>query len=105
MVNDDDDVKMILLHGGSFFSSGNDLGAFADAFKNKESPAKMLEKADYGVNTVLTGMLLNMSKCNKPIVTVVRGGSVGIGFTMLSHSTFVYCSPDAYFKTPFMGSG
>lgn len=65
----------------------------------------MLEKADYGVNKVLTGMLINMSKCNKPIVTVVRGGCIGIGFTMLSHSTFLYCSPDAYFKTPFMESG
>ena len=57
-LNENDDIKIILLHGGSFFSSGNDLGAFADAFKNKESPAKMLERADYGVNKVLTGMLI-----------------------------------------------
>lgn len=32
MANENEDIKVILLHGGRFFSSGNDLGAFADAF-------------------------------------------------------------------------
>ena len=53
----------------------------------------------------MVNMILAMNKCTKPIVAVVRGGAIGIGFTMLAHATFVYCSPDAYFKTPFMESG
>jgi enoyl-CoA hydratase/carnithine racemase len=30
---ENEDIKVILLHGGSYFSSGNDLGAFAAAAK------------------------------------------------------------------------
>ena len=40
----------------------------------------------------------------KPIVAVVRGGCVGISFTILGLYDFVFCSPDAYFKAPFMSS-
>ena len=40
----------------------------------------------------------------KPIVAVVRGGAVGIAFTTLSLVDFIYCSPDAVFKAPFMAS-
>ena len=40
----------------------------------------------------------------KPLIAVVRGGCVGIGFTHLGLFDFVYCSPDAYFMTPFMQS-
>ena len=38
----------------------------------------------------------------KPIVGLVRGGAIGIGFTSTAHFDFIYCSPDAYFSTPFM---
>ena len=48
--------------------------------------------------------LMTLATCNKPIVTVVRGCAIGIGFTMSAHSTFMYCSPDAKFNTPFMKS-
>lgn len=40
----------------------------------------------------------------KPIVGVVRGGSMGISFTHLSLFDFIYCGEDAFFQTPFMKS-
>jgi enoyl-CoA hydratase/carnithine racemase len=38
MADENDEIKVILLHGGKFFSSGNDLSAFADAFSGKVKP-------------------------------------------------------------------
>mmetsp|Transcript_18706 Transcript_18706/g.25854 ORF Transcript_18706/g.25854 Transcript_18706/m.25854 type:complete len:86 (-) Transcript_18706:344-601(-) len=43
-------------------------------------------------------------ECEKPIVAVVRGASVGIGFTPMSFCDFVYVTPNAMFSAPFMGS-
>lgn len=107
LINDaqeNEDIKVILLHGGRFFSSGNDLGGFTDAIKRGDM-TDYLKIAEKGVNVVLVDMLLAMSQSRKPIVAVVRGGAIGIGFTMLAHAHFVYCSPEAIFKTPFMESG
>ena len=53
----------------------------------------------------MVDMLLALNACKKPIVAVVRGGSIGIGYTLLNHVTMIYCSPDATFKVPFMESG
>lgn len=50
-------------------------------------------------------MLMTMQFSKKPIVAVVRGGAMGIGFTLLSHCTLVYVAPDVKLKTPFMESG
>jgi enoyl-CoA hydratase/carnithine racemase len=105
MANDNDEIKVILIHGGRFYSSGNDLSAFAEAFSKKIDPVEMFATADHAVNVVMVDMILAMNKCTKPIVAMVRGGAIGIGFTMLAHSTFLYCSPDAFFMTPFMKSG
>ena len=52
----------------------------------------------------MVNMLLAMANCRKPIVTVVRGGAIGIGFTLTAHSTFLYCGKEAKFMTPFMKS-
>ena len=41
-VQEDEDVKVILLHGGRFFSSGNDLSAFSLS-KDVNLEAKMEE--------------------------------------------------------------
>ena len=40
----------------------------------------------------------------KPIVGLVRGWSLGIGFTTSSLFTFLYCTPDAKFLAPFSAS-
>merc|ERR1712083_797490 len=64
----------------------------------------MLEAADHAVNTIMVNMVLAMARSVKPVVTVVRGLGFGIAFTLSSHSTFLYCSPDAKFNTPFMAT-
>ena len=64
----------------------------------------MLKAAEYGVNKVMVDMLMAYSNSQKPIVHFVRGGAMGIAFTLSAHATFVYCSPDATFMTPFMRS-
>ena len=97
--NTDEKIKVILIHGGKSFSSGNDLSAFIGT-----DPETMMKMGDHGVNTVMVGMLMAMATCKKPIVTLVRGIAMGIGFTLTAHSTFLYCSPDAKMMTPFMAS-
>ena len=92
-----------MLHGGKIFTSGNDLSVFADP-KFQGDPKKLAHLTNYGLKTGLVNMLLAMARSVKPIVAVVRGFSVGIGFTMLGHATFIYCSPEAFFKAPFMAS-
>merc|ERR1712166_1158202 len=96
----DDNVKVILLHGGSFFSSGNDLSMFMKPMTDEER----LHIMHNGVKVVMVDMLMALNTSIKPIVTVVRGAAIGIGFTLTAHSTFLYCSPDAKFMTPFMKS-
>ena len=97
---EDENIKVILLHGGNFFSSGNDLSMFA----KKMTPMERLQLMDTGVNDVMVKMLMAMANTVKPIVTVVRGAAIGVGFTLTAHSTFMYCSPEARFMTPFMKS-
>jgi len=41
---------------------------------------------------------------DKPVIILVRGPAVGLGFTMLSYADFVYCTHDAMFIAPFMQS-
>ena len=90
---------MILLHGGNFFSSGNDLSLF-----HRPMNAETVKLMDTMVNDVLFKMLMSMARSVKPIVTVVRGAAIGVGFTLTAHSTFLYCSPEARFMVPFMKS-
>ena len=95
-----DEVKVILLHGGRYFSSGNDLSAFFQA-KSEEEMRKM---GRHGVNVVMVNLMLTLATTKKPVVAVVRGGAIGVGFTLLNHATFVYCGPESRFMTPFMKS-
>ena len=52
----------------------------------------------------MTQVLKKLNASNKPIVGLVRGGAIGIGFTTTAHFDFIYCSPDAFFMVPFMSS-
>ena len=96
----DQEVKVILFHGGKYFSSGNDISAFL-AYGDVDE-AKAAAKRGMGV---MEKMLLTLSFCKKPIVAVVRGMALGIAFTLLSHVTLLYVAPDAKMMTPFMASG
>jgi enoyl-CoA hydratase/carnithine racemase len=55
-----------------------------------------------GIFDRMNALLTALNQSVKPIVVVVRGGAVGIWFTALSLVDFIYCSPDAFFMTPFM---
>jgi peroxisomal 3,2-trans-enoyl-CoA isomerase len=48
--------------------------------------------------------LMGMAKSRKPIVMLSRGFSMGISFTLQAHATFLYCTPDSRWMTPFMAS-
>ena len=48
--------------------------------------------------------LTAIKNSKKPIVGLVRGGAIGIGFTTTALFDFIYCTPDAHFSTPFMAS-
>jgi enoyl-CoA hydratase/carnithine racemase len=52
----------------------------------------------------MVDMIMALATSIKPIVCVVRGAAIGIGFTLTAHTTFLYCSPEATFMTPFMRS-
>ena len=48
--------------------------------------------------------MIAINRSVKPIVGLVRGGAIGFGTTITTLMDFVYCSPDAFFSTPFMKS-
>ena len=64
----------------------------------------MAVELGYGVEYCMTQVLKTLNTSNKPIVGLVRGGAVGIGFTTTAHFDFIYCSPNAFFSVPFMSS-
>ena len=98
----DEEVKVIMLHGGKYYSSGNDISIFMQAAG--ESIDELKKQAKQGIEVVMVNMVLAVAFCKKPIVAVVRGECHGVMFTMLSHATLVYVAPDAKFRTPFMES-
>jgi len=100
-VQSDKNVKVIVLHGGSYYSSGNELSALAKWIGAEESP---IDEMNAGVHGGMVGCLMAMKNSVKPIVAVVSGGCHGIGFTKLSFADFIYCTPNANFRTPFMTS-
>lgn len=58
----------------------------------------MAVELGYGVEYCMTQVLKALNTSNKPIVGLVRGGAVGIGFTTTAHFDFIYCSPNAFFE-------
>jgi len=104
--NDDKETKVIMLHGGRFFSSGSDISPFAKRVKDiVANPEEFHKMQKHALEVSMVNMLLALNSSRKPIVAVVRGAAIGIGYTLLSHVSMVYCSPEATFKTPFMESG
>jgi len=86
---------VILIHGGKFFSSGNDISVLAGwAGKGTEE----IRKAGMdGIFNNMNPMLHAIDNSIKPVVAVVRGMCIGIQFTLLTLVDFIYCSPDAVF--------
>jgi Delta3-Delta2-enoyl-CoA isomerase len=97
--NLDPKVKCVVLHGGKFFSAGNDLEAFEIG---RDDIHEVRSIASESLKNGLTRLLKSLYDLEKPLISLVRGFSVGLGFTMTSLSDFVYCTPEAKFFTPFM---
>ena len=99
---DDKNIKVIFIHGGLFYCSGNELKVLAEfgAMERDE----MIDKASHGVEHLMVQCLNAINKSKKPIVGLVRGQSIGIGFTTTGLFDFLYVTPEAQFSTPFMRS-
>lgn len=98
----DTSIKVIFIHGGKTYTSGNDLSVFlkyADATKEEQRDVSSTSTELY-----MTSNLIQLKNSVKPIVALVRGVCIGIGFTMTSHFDFIYCAPNAKFSAPFMAS-
>lgn len=105
LINDaqnDEKVKVILIHGGKFFSSGNDLSLLV-GMRDKTKEEQRTQGLD-GIKNKMDPYLFALDNSVKPVVAVVRGMCIGIQFTMLTLVDFIYCSPDAVFQVPFMKS-
>jgi len=92
----DNSIKVVLLTGsGKYFTSGNDLSAVFQTFKEHGSkdPAQL--------NSPFKDMIDAMIDFPKLFVVGINGPAVGIGVTMLPLADFVYCSDNATFLTPF----
>lgn len=99
-VQNDSSVKVILLHGGKYYSSGNDLTSFRQMVTgNKEDIIKLTE---HSLKVKMAGWCMAMAKSVKPVICVVRGSALGIAFTNMAHATFIYASPEATWGTPFI---
>lgn len=96
----DTSIKAILLHGGRYYSSGNDLSVMASY--NDKSQEEARKAALKGIFGEMNPYLRALNNSVKPVVAVVRGGCVGIAFTTLALVDFVYVAPDATFMVPFM---
>jgi len=103
MANKDENIKVVFMHGGSYYSSGNDLGAFATAGKTGDFE-KAINDARDGATVVMVDYLTSVLDLEKPLVCMVSGAAFGIACTMTALADFIYCTPDATFNAPFMSS-
>jgi enoyl-CoA hydratase/carnithine racemase len=99
----DTSIKVILFHGGRYFSSGNNLKGLTSTLMSQD-PAEIAKQGGTGIFEGMTPMLQAFHSSVKPIVAVVRGGANGIAFTTLSLVDFLYVSPDVKMQTPFMST-
>ena len=68
---DDKDIKVIFIHGGLFYCSGNELKVLAE-FGMLEGDDK-INQASYGVEHLMHQCLMAIHKSKKPVVGLVRG--------------------------------
>lgn len=94
----DNTITMIALTGvGDYFTSGTDL----TQFQRYTNVSEFFKSANY----VLLSFIKAIIYCPKPIVAVVNGPCLGIGFTLCALCDVVYCTDNAYFQAPFTKLG
>ena len=95
-----EDVKFVVLRGtGEYYSSGNDLGNFANI--PPEGPQKMAKDGE----KVLKKFVASFIDFDKPLIAVVNGPAVGIPVTTLGLCDVVFAKESATFHTPFTSLG
>ena len=63
-----------------------------------------MEQAKEGATVSMVKFLTASIDLEKPLVLMVSGGIFGIACTQSAWADFIYCTPEAVFKTPFMSS-
>lgn len=91
----DDDVRVLLLRGGTDFTAGNDLQDFMKASMSGQSFHDL----------PVIRFLERLRDCTKPVVAAVRGNAIGIGTTMLLHADVIVAGTSARFRLPFAQLG
>ena len=91
----DTSIKVILIHGGLFYSSGNDISRLAMSQGSKMDKTELRNALSYGCEYAMTQVLKSLNSSVKPIVGLIRGAAIGIGFTTTAHFDFIYCTPEA----------
>jgi len=66
-----EDIKVIFIHGGLFYCSGNDLAVLSSM--SDMDDAEKRDASGYGVEYLMTTNLLSILRSKKPIVGLVRG--------------------------------
>ena len=100
----DTSIKVILIHGGLFYSSGNDISRLASSQGKNMDMLEIQNALSYGCEYAMAQVLKALKNSVKPVVGLIRGAAIGIGFTTIGHFDFIYCSPETQFSTPFMAS-
>ena len=99
---ENEDIKVIFIHGGLFFCSGNDLAVLSS---NSDMPEdEKINAMSYGVEHTMVVNLFAIHNSKKPIVGLIRGQAIGIGFTTAGLFDFIYMTPEVTMSTPFMKS-
>lgn len=68
---DDKNIKVIFIHGGLFYCSGNELKVLAE-FGSQEEEEK-INNSSFGVEHLMQLCLMAIHNSKKPIVGLVRG--------------------------------
>jgi enoyl-CoA hydratase/carnithine racemase len=88
----DAECAVVLLYGaGGMFTAGADIQDFQTRRGHEDSPAVCF--------------LRKLAALDVPVIAAVEGFAIGIGATLLQHVDFVYATPTARFRMPFVALG
>lgn len=92
---------VLLTANGTYYSSGNDLSNFMNMSASGKSPLEASQEAA----VLLKRFVAAFIDFSKPLIAAVNGPCLGIAMTTLGLCDVVYCSPTAWFQTPFSQLG
>jgi len=101
--SEDDSIQVITLKGtGKSFTSGNDLQNFTLFPELLTNPQLKREVITMMGNELLYGFVNSFINCKKPIIAMVHGNVIGIGFTILGLCDMVYSTKQTVFRSPLL---